>query len=194
MNKVEIFDFDGTLVRSPTRSCVIHVPNVGKMQAEKLYDKWLADKKMPKRKWSGWFGRSETLLHPIFPRPLQKEMLIEEVAQRFLQSKENPDVHTVIMTGRHMGLMHYVLDILFGYELLTKEDLKYQKVETQFFQRSKKTPETLDWKKEKIFDYASNCKEIEIWEDRQEHVEAFIQFGEELKELGLKSFVVNKVE
>lgn len=174
---LNIFDFDGTLVRSPNRNTFMKIKGLGNGTALQLYDKWLDDKKKPKRKWRGWFGRKETLLHPIFPRPLRDDMLIKEVADLFVASKNDPTVITWMMTGRHIGISYLVLDILFGYNLLDKKDLSENKVATLF---ATKTP-TLDWKKDTILEtiFNQNITEIEMWEDRPEHIEAFSKFGEE---------------
>lgn len=177
MNKLHIFDVDGTLVYSPLRSTVLNVKGLGQGTVQHLYDKWLDQNKKPKRKWSGWFGRKETLLHPIFPRPLREDMLNREVADEFLASKEDPSVITWIMTGRHMGIRQEVIDILMGYDLITKEDLSSKKVETYFATR---TP-TLDWKRDTIHDAVTQrgITSVEMWEDRAEHVKAFNEFGQE---------------
>lgn len=192
MNKLEIFDFDGTLVYSPLRQTFMSVKGLGKGTALQLYDKWLAQNKKPKRKWTGWFGRKETLLHPIFPRPLQENMLNKEIADLFVKSKENSDVLTWMMTGRHAGIAQQVLDILIGYKLLTKNDLASRRVETLFATR---TP-TIDWKKDKmlegVIDY--DIKHVTIWEDRSEHLEIFEDFGKtDLVELGCE-LVIHEVK
>lgn len=171
--KLHIFDFDGTLVYSPLRQTFLKVKGLGNGTAQQLYDKWLADNKKPKRKWSGWFGRKETLLHPIFPRPLKDDMLNREVADLFLESKADDNVVTWMMTGRHQGIRHQVIDILMGYDLLEKRD---PKVELFFATR---TP-TLEWKKDTILEAVMDrgITEIEMWEDRPEHVQAFNEFGQ----------------
>lgn len=178
--KLQIFDFDGTLVKSPLRNTFLSVKGLGKGTAQQLYDKWLSDNKKPKRKWNGWFGRKETLLHPIFPRPLNDDMLNREVADLFLASQEDSSVITWMMTGRHMGIRHHVLDILKGYKILDEK-----KAECFFATR---TP-TLLWKTDTILEAVMDrgITEIEMWEDRPEHVEAFNEFGQtDVAELGCK--------
>jgi len=173
MKKLEIFDFDGTLVYSPLRSTQFKIKGLGHGTAQHLYDKWLEDNKKPKRKWSGWFGRKETLLHPIFPRPLREDMLNREIADRFLESIADDNVITWMMTGRHMGIRTHVIDILTGYELLGKKD------PTELFFATR-TP-TLDWKKDTILEAVMDrdITEVVMWEDRAEHVLAFNEFGKD---------------
>lgn len=170
--KLQIFDFDGTLVYSPLRNTFLKVKGVGQGTAQQLYDKWLADNKKPKRKWSGWFGRKETLLHPIFPRPLKEDMLNREVADLFVESQNDSNVITWMMTGRHSGIGHLVRDILMGYDILdeTKARCLY----------ATRTP-TLLWKLDTITEAVieEEISEVEMWEDRVEHVEAFTEFGQD---------------
>lgn len=182
MSKLEVFDFDGTLVFSPLRSTFLNVKGLGKGEAETLYDKWLMQNNKPPKKWKGWFGRKETLLHPIFPRPLREDMLNKPIADLFVKSIANPNVTTWMMTGRHQGLSHHVLEILMGYNLFTKKDLSLKKLNTLF---ATKKP-TLDWKKDTLFEAVAehNYTEIEIWEDRPEHVIEFNDFAKDLAELG----------
>lgn len=190
--KLDIFDFDGTLVYSPLRNTFLKVKGVGNGTALQLYDKWLDQNQKPKRKWTGWFGRRETLLHPIFPRPLRNDMLNREVADQFLESKNSAEVTTWMMTGRHTGIGQQVIDILMGYDLLDKKDLSSSKVETYFASR---TP-TLEWKKDTIYEAVMDrgFTKVEMWEDREEHVIAFREFGDnELSEIGC-SLTINEVK
>lgn len=178
--KLKIFDFDGTLVYSPNRNTFLKVKGLGQGTALQLYDKWLSQNKKSKRKWTGWFGRKETLLHPIFPRPLRDDMLNREIADKFLASQEDSSVITWMMTGRHMGIRHLVLDILKSYKILDEK-----KALCLFATR---TP-TLLWKTDTIVDAVieQSITEIEMWEDRPEHIKAFNEWGQtDLINLGCK--------
>jgi len=180
---LHVFDFDGTLVRSPQRDTIINVPGLGKATAQEIYKQWREIEKKPPQDLRGWHGCSETLKHPIFPRPLQEEMLIRDVADRFLESKNNPNVHTMLMTGRHVGLMYLVFEILKGYELLTSDDIRLQKVETVFYKRLHNVNSTFSWKTKKIRELSESYFNIEIWEDRPDHIEGFEQLFVELDHL-----------
>lgn len=171
--KLEIFDFDGTLIKSPQPNTIINVPGIGELPAEAAYERWLILNKKRPKKLRGWNGNSETLRHPIFPRPLQEGMVNRAVADRFLESKHNSDVRTVIMTGRHVGLSFLVHQILLGYNLLTADEISKQTVETRFFFRTNKNPNSLIWKKNKITEWSESHFSIEIWEDREDHYQAF---------------------
>tara|TARA_Y100000034_G_scaffold101414_1_gene125724 strand:- start:3195 stop:3767 length:573 start_codon:yes stop_codon:yes gene_type:complete len=189
--KLQIFDFDGTLVYSPLRNTFLKVKGLGSGTALQLYDKWLSQNRKSKRRWTGWFGRRETLLHPIFPRPLRDDMLNREIADLFIKSKNDLNVLTWMMTGRHTGIAQQVIDILMGYGLVDKVDLA-TRVECLF---AKRTP-TIDWKKDEILAAAFDrgITEIEIWEDRDEHIEILEKFGQtDLAELDCK-LTIFKVE
>lgn len=170
--KLKIYDFDGTLVRSPQRNTILETSDLGTGTAEELFNKWRA--KTRKRPYSitGWFGCSETLKHPIFPRPLQPNLLNREVADQFLKDKADRSVQTMILTGRHVGLMFLVHDILLGYNLLTPDEIRCKTVISQFYENTK-APDSLTWKLNLIKQLSESYFHIEMWEDRPDHADAF---------------------
>lgn len=198
MNKLTVFDFDGTLFRSP-----LDTP-----QNHKLYEKatgipWLISKEEARelsRKHGryigmrrGWWGRSETLEPPLVPKPAPAEWFIDHVVKQLHASKADPDSHTIIMTGRHAGLKHQVLRICDDGGLVNLQkrqsksgDVFYEMVDDQVTcwflgedgprPRGNKPTETFPWKVsilEQYVDLFPDIKTIEIYEDRVEHVEKF---------------------
>lgn len=212
--KLEIFDFDGTLFDSPSDS-----PE-NKTKYEKLTGiPWMIDKEMsqkltkklgrfvPMRR--GWWGKAETLQPPLVPDPAPPEWFNRPVVERFLQSKQDEDALTLILTGRYSGLKNAVLRIIKDGKLLkiqtkhAKGGEKYYEVEdTQanihFLGEKGPLPrkdipgETFPWKVWMIEQYLElypEIKSVEFWEDREEHVTKFRELDGVLAE----KVVVNHV-
>lgn len=208
---LDIFDFDSTLFRSPLDS----------KENRELYEKhsglpWIIDKEKSKEfskkigkhvgMRNGWFGRAETLEHPLVPEPIPQNMWIQETVDQFFKSKKRPDTLTVIMTGRHVGIQGSVLRILHEGKLVKVEIRggKYFHADpdvTCLFKgmsgpavksRPMPTDSTISWKLwiiEKYIDLFTELENVNIWEDREEHVRSFTEFGEILKQ----KFVITHV-
>lgn len=201
MNKIEVFDFDGTLFRNPMDTpenraryeTATGIPwHIDKQKSQELTRK--LGYFVPMRK--GWYGKAETLEPPLVPDPVPKEMFIQSVCDRFLESKSNPDVLTVLMTGRHAGIAKSVLRICDSGGLLTVEKTK-KKDGTTFYHLTESLVDvwfagqdgpdpklvgpkpgdysTLEWKVWLLGQYDKMYPEaeLEMWEDREPHVEEF---------------------
>lgn len=192
MHKLDVFDFDGTLFRTPENT----------HQNRRKYEKdkgipWVIDKKLAAkltRKLGrhvgmrrGWWGRKETLEPPLVPDPAPPEMFISKPCEALHKSKADPDILTLLMTGRYTKLASHVLRIC-GDGGLIEVDIandEYHSVDpniTCMFlgasgpdPQGNKPGETLPWKVWIMEQYLRlyDIEEVEIWEDRPEHVEAF---------------------
>ena len=202
MFKLQIFDFDGTLVRTPSDS----------PENRRKYEKahglpWLISKSESKqltRKHKrhigmrrGWWGRKETLEPPLVPDPTPADMFITSTCEALLASKADPDCATFIMTGRHRGISNQVLRILGDGGLVKvvvnppKDDKLFidpadEDAQVYFFgddgprPSGSKPASTLPWKIWMIDQFLLLYPEtqlVEIWEDRPEHVEEFRQLN-----------------
>ncbi len=210
--KLDIFDFDGTLAFTPENT----PENVQKY--EKYFGiPWLVNKEqsvhlsqklgvhVPIRR--GWWGREETLMPPLVPNPAPKELFNQKIVDRFLDSKKDKETTTLILTGRHFKLKNQILRILSDGELI---EVKKTKINSEIFYHSQdpnvtfyclgeKGPfsstnipsETFPWKAWIIDQYLNNYDfdVVEIWEDREEHVQKF----QELKNSYPQMFNVNHV-
>jgi len=212
INQLDIFDFDGTLFRSPLDTAENRglyeketgLPwNISKQEAVEFSKK--LGKHVGMRR--GWYGRAETLEPPLVPQPAPKELWIDEVVKEYFESKNCKTTATVIMTGRHAGIQGSVLRILHEGQLVNCQIRggKYFHADadvTCLFRGQSgpavKAPpmpndDTLSWKLWIIEKYVTLIPEIErinIWEDRSEHVQSFQEFGEILEQ----SVVVNHVK
>jgi len=201
MQKLDVFDFDGTLFRNPEDSS----ENRLKYEQDKGYP-WLIDKQKSRELSEklgryigvgrGWYGRKETLEPPLVPNPAPSEMFIPGPCEDFLASKADPNRLTILMTGRHLGLKNHVLRIASDgglVEVRKKHDKKGQlihhcrdeNVTCLFLGQDGPSPQgtkpstTLEWKLWILEQFLNDDLEaIEIWEDRVEHVEKFREWGE----------------
>lgn len=196
--QLHIYDFDGTLFRSP-----IDTPeNQAKYERAKGMP-WLIDKEKSRELTKkhgyfigirrGWWGRAETLEPPLVPDPAPPEWFIKNVCEQLMASKIDPNCLTVIMTGRFVGLRGHVLRIL-GDGNLVKVEKKMAKSGQTFIEacdgeiqllclgddgpkpNGVKPSETFPWKTwiiQQFLDIHPEIEHVEIWEDRHEHIAKF---------------------
>lgn len=196
-DELHIFDLDGTMWKNP----------VDTEANRKAFEKatgipWIVNKAqsvaltkqhgkfVPIRQ--GWYGRAETLEPPLVPDPAPADFYIESVVEAFLASKANPKVDTILMTGRHAGLMSPVLRLLHdrGLCLVNQRvaqdgrifrDLVDPNVKLYMLGMDGPAPKgtkpnsTLPWKMWMIEQFLEHraYKAVQIWEDRDAHVEEF---------------------
>jgi hypothetical protein len=180
--KISIYDFDSTLVNTPT-------PEEGIPKYEEHGKPWKIENKEtaikhgfdPKFRRVGWYGRDETLRSPIFdPTP---DKLNQEVFQALRQDRADPATHTVVMTGRHGKLEPRVREILQTYGIDADDYFFKNHLNIVRKPGYPKTNDTYDYKEFVIADHLmnNNIKLLEIWDDRAEHIEKFVQLGKNLK-------------
>lgn len=187
IRKLTISDFDGTIVFTPHKTT-----EIDGISAIERYDRWLVEGKKPKRRWSGWWGRTETLMPPIFGDYTDGKftppasLLNESLASILRDASEEEGHRLVLMTGRHVGMInkeigvHAVQSILDGYGL---------KFDEYYYFPGGQHRDTLSWKIDEI----KRLKEeytpeiLDIHEDRPGHAYAFLR---EFKEANI--WVVNQ--
>lgn len=212
--QLHIFDFDGTLVNTP-----LDTPENRRKYEKDKGIPWIIDKKLSAKLSAkhrkhigmrrGWYGRRETLEPPLVPDPTPKDFFVPKVCDEFRASKANEDAITLLMTGRHAGIMAQVLRICGDGKLIDvkKKGVKQGKlyvdcvdanVQCLFMGQNGPDPqgtkpnETLPWKFWIIEQYERvfpDLEKIEIWEDRSEHVIAF----RELDDLFDEEVIVHEV-
>lgn len=197
---LQIFDFDGTLAKTPVDS------HENKMFFEKqtgipwVLSKSQATQLTKKHKKffgprNGWWGRKETLEPPLVPDPAPKDLFVEHVCEAFHKSKACEETVTIVMTGRHRGIANQVLRILGDGELVSVQrkeskddklyvDLADPRVQIYFLgddgpkPSGSKPSSTILWKLwmiEQFLDIYPDLVKLTIWEDREEHVKEFKQ-------------------
>lgn len=197
--KLDIFDFDGTLFRSPEDT-----PENRKIYESHTGIPWVIDKEMSKKLSQkhgrfigmrrGWWGRRETLEPPLVPVPAPQSNFVPETCEALQKSRKNPEALTVVMTGRYKELRNQVLRIchegsLFDIEAINSKEgtlhrLADAKVRCFFLGddgpitpfSEEKPSQTFPWKCwiiRQFLTFEPNLETLEIWEDRDEHVEKF---------------------
>lgn len=207
MKKLNVFDFDNTLFNSPADNG--HYRN---LYEKETGIPWIISKELAaqlskklKRKISprhGWWGRAESLQPPIVPDPPPKDWLLPTHID-LLESKKDPTSVSIIMTGRHAGLKQHVLRILYHYDILNivkEKDWFINNDAVSIYCLGENGPlkneefgepkpnQTFPWKCWIISQFLLlyPLENVEIWEDREEHVNQFIEFGKKFPTINFK--------
>lgn len=172
VSTLHIFDFDGTLIRTPG-------PDEGKARYEAATGK----------KWKGgWWGRVGSLSPPVLESPVAPSRIIRTVWDEFQSVyTQSNTAAAVVVTGRCKPLRPDVLRIL---KEATPDSFGQPIDEDSVFTHPGGRMSTLEWKKALIYTLVKApplehhpLKEVHIWEDRQEHAQAFAQeFAQFMKE------------
>lgn len=162
---LDVYDFDGTLVDSP-------LPEDGKeIWKKKTGGDWVG----------GWFSEPDSLNLEVFDIPI-----ISSVISDYKKSKANPQTLRIMLTGRIPALSKYVERVLSHYGL-TFDDYLYNT-----------GGETGDNKMnhiEMILRYNPGIRNLTMWDDRDEHIPRFQEWGDELVKKGyLDTFKINHIK
>jgi hypothetical protein len=144
---------------------------------------------------TGWWGRHETLHPPIFK--LTQDRLNQEVARMFHNFKNDASTYVVVMTGRQANMDARVKEILNHYGIHADE---------YFFRAQKSLAQDPKYPRQgNTFDYkiftimeklmTPYMEIVEIFDDREEHIPQFVEFGKNLKKKfpNLKFVIVHDV-
>lgn len=173
ITSLHVFDFDGTLVRTPS-------PEQGKTT-------YLAAIGKP---WKGgWWGKIESLNPPVFPSPCPPELIVRTAHDelRDVVSRSQTAVG-VVVTGRIKPVRPAVLRILD--EICATGQGSFL-AHNAVFTHPMGRMTTLEFKRTLFKTLLTEgplmgrpIKQLHIWEDRTEHAEVFATSGaQELKEL-----------
>lgn len=180
IKRIVIFDFDDTLVSTPT-------PEEGK----------LAYQNATGQPWphKGWWGNPESLKPPVFNTEPAK--LNPAVANAFRSFKDDAQTYVVVMTGRIAKFENQVKEILNKYGIHPDEYFfRGQKDLTQHPNYPHKG-DTYDYKEFVILNRLMNqeVQMVEIFDDREEHIPNFVQLGKTLRAKwpNLQSVIIHDV-
>lgn len=162
IRKVCIFDFDGTMVDSP-------LPTAENKQ------KWATMSAQPLGK--GWWGNPNSLCIEVFD-----PKLIEHVKADALDRIADESCYVVLLTGRMPRFSKVVK------EILRQGGIPY--MDDYFFNGESDTMTYKLGVMRKLHEQFPHVKEMEMWEDRVEHIPSFISLGEEL--VG-KGFILHQI-
>lgn len=163
--KLSVFDFDGTIVDTPTKE-------TGSITyKEKTGQEW---------PYQGWWGRPETLDMNIFDMEP-----VPSVLSAYRKERAEAKTMTIMLTGRIPRLRKLVEAILdkFGFKF---DSYNYNMGGSTDVSKIKTMTEILDRHK--------GITDVEMWDDRTDHIPIFQKWGNGLvKEGRLNSFKVNHV-
>ena len=148
ITKISIFDFDGTLMRTPH-------PEEGKKEWENFHNKDYPH--------IGWWSKPESLDDAVFNiEP------IESTVSDYIKEMENPNTLVIMLTGRLPHQNDQIVELLSLHNIFFDE---YHYKETGDTLSSKlNTIITL-------LNRYPNVSSIEMWEDREPHAIAFKEWG-----------------
>ncbi len=147
ITKIAIFDFDGTLFRTP-------LPEEGKpVWLDKMGSEW------PHK---GWWSKRDSLSMEVFDIPL-----IDEAYQSYLEHYDRDDVLMIMMTGRITPLSQQVKDIIHANEL------KFDRYE---FCDAHETLTFKLRKLRELREEFPEVTEFLMLDDREPHIQEFIEF------------------
>jgi len=156
---VNIFDFDGTLFRSPTP----HRDRWGRSHGTICG--------MRTDGGLGWFQDVITLSPPYVPAAPDSSWFIANVVDKVIQSMNTPTCLTVLLTGRAAEYFNIIETIV------TNHKLQFD----YYALKNSQEKRTMQFKKDFITDLLAllpNVKYLNIWEDRPKHA---LEFEEWLK-------------
>jgi adenine-specific DNA methylase len=187
IKRIVVFDFDDTLVFTPT-------PEVGKPAYTALTG----------QPWKGgWWGNPKTLEHPVFDDN-DPSKLNPDVAAAFQHFRQDPSTYVVVMTGRIAKFENRVKEILAKYNIHPNEfyfkDQKNLSQDPAYKQHmAQHNNDTFNYKEfvilNRLMKTYPDVQSVEIFDDREEHMLAFRQLGKNLRENwpNLKSVIIHDV-
>ena len=150
ITKISIFDFDGTLMRTPH-------PEDGKKEWENFYDKDYPH--------IGWWSKPESLDDTVFNiEP------IESTVTDYLKEMGDPNTLVIMLTGRLPHHHDQVIELLMTHNIVFDE---YHYKETGDTLGSKL--HTII----SLLNKYPNVSSIEMWEDREPHATSFEKWGKD---------------
>ena len=163
--ELDVFDFDGTLVNSPTPTD----ENKAIWKA-KTGEDWRG----------GWFGNRDSLRLDVFDIPTNPGVISD-----YHKSASNPNAITVMLTGRIKVMSEYVKAVL---------DDKGLKFDDYLFNEGGATEDSKMEHMEMILKYNPNIRKVTLWDDRDPHIPLFQAWGDKMiKEGHLDDFKVNHI-
>jgi len=154
-SKLVVMDFDGTLVDTP-------------LPTDENKAIW---KEKTGKSWEGgWFGNSDSLNLDVFEMPT-----IPSVISSYRKEKSNPNSLVIMLTGRIMSVSMDVKRVLNHHGL---------KFDDYLFNDGGETSKNKIKHMEMILKYNPNIRTVEIFDDRDSHIQIFQEWGDEMIKQG----------
>lgn len=165
--KLSVFDFDGTLINTPLSTLE------NKQKWSEHYGR--------EYPYIGWWGREESMDKEVFDITSRKHVM-----SYYINERRAPNTMVVMLTGRPIKLSGIVEDILKDNNMYFHKYLYNRGGKTI----SEKIIQILDTLKEN-----PTIKNLEMWDDRVEHIPTFKDLGEKLLDSGaIEIFNINYIK
>lgn len=164
--KLDVFDFDSTLVNTP-------------MEGDDTKQMWADYHGVEKWPFLAWWTRKESLDMDVFEFPTNPEII-----RAYKKSKADPDSLTIMLTGRVIELEPQVKAILNSYGLTFDE---------YFFKEGGLTEHSKMQHMVNMVDKYPTIDSIEMWDDRVDHIPKFERWGRYIEHIDKVKFKLNKV-
>jgi hypothetical protein len=156
IEELHIFDFDGTLFRSPK-------PNPASAPSDPTYTDRVIGSEF--QGGLGWFQSQLSLSPPAVPQNPTAEWFIPSIVARFNKARGTVGAHLVVMTGRELFFERRI------HEILGSAKLQPDQVILKPHIRAGTVNYKLDYIRQWIVELLP--KKIFLYEDRMEHAERF---------------------
>jgi len=165
ITKLSVMDFDGTLVDTG-------IPDTHKpIWKEKTGTDWPHE---------GWWGRKESLDLSVFDFKTKPEVISD-----YRKEAANENTMVIMLTGRRAKL---------GAEVKAVLDSKGLTFDDYLFNYGSDTLTNKIEQVEKILTYNPEIIFLEMWDDRNEHIPTFEEWGNNLVKIGrLQNFKMNHI-
>ena len=148
IKKIVCFDFDGTLINSPT-------PETGREVWEKATSQSWAGR--------GWWGNPESLNLNVFYPPVN-----QWVYKHYIDHINDPECYTFLATGRLLKLKKQVEDVL------KLHNIKFDDI---FCNSGGETYKFKTWLFQSIIKQNPQANEFIMYDDRHEHLVKFVEWA-----------------
>ena len=172
ITRISFVDFDQSLCDSPENT----VEN-RKLWEEKTGREWLhKDKKTGEYKQSWWY-LIESLDHTVFDIELN-----EEIVGHLYERIDCMETYSALLTGR---VPHFSKAVK---EIMRKNGIPY--LDNYFFNDVKDTEQFKVDMMSEMVEMLPNVKTVELFEDRVEHFDSFLKWGEAQKNIDFKLYEI----
>ena len=171
ITRISLFDFDQTLCPSPENTIENRI-----LWENATGREWKRDGKTGEY-LRGWWSKIESLDHNVFDIGLN-----DEIKDHALDRIECLETYSAILTGRIPRFSKIVKEIMRTNGMPYMDDYFFNDIsDTETFKVNKM---------EELIKTIPNVKTVELFEDRVEHFDSFLQWGEDNSHIDFKLYVV----
>ena len=171
ITRLSLFDFDQSLCPSPENT-----DDNKKLWEDATGREWKKNGKTGEY-LRGWWSKIESLDYNVFDISLN-----EQVKEQAIERIHCMDTYSAILTGR-IPIFSKIIK-----EIMRKNGMPY--MDDYFFNNMSDTESFKVAKMDELVEMLPNVKTVELFEDRVEHFDSFLKWGEEHKDIDFHLYVV----